>query len=320
MSQFFDNSIFTVDVEKISPNPFQPRREFDENRLKELSESIRQYGILQPLVVTRKEVETPEGGLNVTYEIISGERRWRAAQLAGLSQVPVIIRADANDDKIKLELAIIENLQREDLNVVERARAFKKLAEDFSFTHRQIAERINKSREYVANTIRILMLPDEMLDAVSQGKISEGHTRPLMMLHDRPEQQVTVFKEILLRRLTVRDSEAIARRIAYEKARKFDKMIDPELIEIEEKLSQKFGTRVHIEKRQVGGKLMIDFFSEADLRTFLEILDKNKDGVITKEEVDETKINEEVESDIQNEKFNAEASDDESYSLKNFSL
>ena len=142
---------------------------------------MRQYGVLQALVVTRSEVEKPEGGLAVEYELIAGERRLRAAKIAGLKQVPVLIRTGAENDLTKLELAIIENIQREDLNPVDRARAFDKLAREFGFKHGEIGKKVGKSREYVSNTLRLLMLPEHILQALSDGKISEGHSRPLMM-------------------------------------------------------------------------------------------------------------------------------------------
>src|SRR3990167_4884992 len=180
-SQFFGDSIFWIEVDNIKPNPFQPRREFDEARLADLAESIRMYGILQPLVVTRREVSLPDGSIVVEYELISGERRLRASKISGLTQVPALIRNGEEDSRIKLELAIIENLQREDINAVDRARAFDRLAREFGMKHIQIAEKVGKSREYVSNTLRILMLPEEILNALSEGKISEGHTRPLLM-------------------------------------------------------------------------------------------------------------------------------------------
>ena len=272
MSNFYGDAIFWIEVDKIKPNPYQPRKEFDEERLRDLAESVRTYGVLQPLVVTRREIQKPDGGLAVEYELISGERRLRASKLAGVQQVPAIIRMDSNDAKIKLELAIIENLQREDLNPVDRAKAFQKLAEEFSYKHTQIAEKIGKSREYVSNTIRILALPDEILNALSDGRINEGHTRPILMLIDRPEEQTTLFKEIMLRKLTVREAEAIARRIAYDKVRKKGRALDPQIIEIEEKLSETFGTRVQIERKDNGGKIMIDFFSPEDLQAILKTL------------------------------------------------
>jgi len=219
MSQLYNNSIFWVDIDKIKPNPFQPRREFDEDRLKDLADSIRQYGLLQPLTVSREEVEKEDGGISVTYELIAGERRLRASKIAGLEQVPVIIRV-GDDNMAKLELAIIENLQREDLNAVERARAFMRLADEFKFTHAQIGMKIGKSREYVSNTLRLLALPQDILDALSARKISEGHTRPILMLSDRPEEQMVLFKEIVFKKMTVRDAEKAARRIAYDRVRK----------------------------------------------------------------------------------------------------
>lgn len=269
MSQLYSNSIFWVDVEKIKPNPFQPRREFDEARLRDLSDSIRQYGVLQPLVVSRVEVIKEGEGIVVEYELIAGERRLRASRLAGLEQVPVVIRV-GDDNMAKLELAIIENLQREDLNAVERARAFLRLAEEFKFTHGQIGTKVGKSREYVSNTLRLLALPQEILDALSMGKISEGHTRPLLMLADRPDEQNVLFKEIMFKKMTVRDAERIARKIAFDRVRKKEYLPDPEIALMEEKLQETLGTRVHIERKENGGYITIDFFSQDDLRTILD--------------------------------------------------
>ena len=269
MSQFYNNAIFWVEVDKIKPNPFQPRKEFDEAKLNDLARSIRQYGVIQPLTVSRKEVERPDGGLMAEYELIAGERRLRAAKLAGVREVPVLIRAGQDDDKTKLELAIIENLQREDLNPIDRARAFDQLARQFGFKHTEIAERVGKSREYVSNTIRLLMLPEEMQQALSDGKISEGHTRPLLMLSDRPEEQKTLFKEIMIRRVTVRDAESIARHIAQDRVRKKEYLFAPEILQLERQLSEALGTRVAIEPKESGGKLAIDYGSEEDLRALL---------------------------------------------------
>jgi len=264
-------------LEKITPNPFQPRREFDEAQLQSLADSIRQYGVLQALVVTRKEVPKEDGGLAVEYELIAGERRLRASKLAGLSQVPVLIKVgDETNDLMKLELAIIENIQREDLNPVDRARAFERLINEFGFKHVEIGKKIGKSREYISNSVRLLALPTEILDALSAGKISEGHARPLMMLGDRMDEQNTLFKEILFKRLTVREAEAISRRIAYDKIRKKGATLDPETQEMEEKLTETLGTRVSIEKRENGGKILIDFFSVDDLRGILELIKSNQ--------------------------------------------
>jgi len=272
MAGFYNNAIFWVEVDKIKPNPFQPRKEFDQDKLNDLARSIRQYGILQPLTVNRKEVEKADGGIATEYELVAGERRLRASKIAGVPMVPVLIREEEDDDQTKLELAIIENLQREDLNAIDRAIAFNKLHKEFSFKHTQIAEKIGKSREYVANTIRLLGLPPEMQQAVIDGKISEGHTRPLLMLIDRPAEQATLFKEILLKKLTVRDSENIARRIAVEKVRKKEYLFAPDVLDMERELSAALGTRVAIEPKEKGGKLSIDYMTEEDLRTLFAAL------------------------------------------------
>lgn len=277
MSQFYNDAVFWIDVDKIVPNPFQPRREFSEPELQSLADSIRQYGVLQALVVTRKEIPKEDGGLDVQYELIAGERRLRASKLAGLTQVPALIKVgDEENDLMKLELAIIENIQREDLNPVDRARAFQRLIDEFGFKHADIGKKVGKSREYVSNSIRLLALPPDILDALSQGKISEGHARPLMMLGDRPEEQQTLFKEIMFKKLTVREAEAIGRRIAYDKIKKKGATLDPETQEMEEKLTETLGTRVSIEKRDNGGKITIDFFSPQDLHEILELIKSNK--------------------------------------------
>lgn len=277
MSQQFQNdSVFWVELEKIKPNPFQPRRDFDPERLNDLAESIRMYGILQPLVVTRHESVKEDGGIVVSYELIAGERRLRASKIAGISQVPVVIRSGDESDQMKLELAIIENLQREDLNPIDRARAFDRLVTDFHFNHSQIGRKIGKSREYVSNSLRLLTLPEEIMTAVAQGKITEGHARPLLMLKDRAEEQQTLYKEITLKQLTVRETESIARRIAHDRIRKKDYGFNPEMAEIEKRLAESLGTRVQIERREVGGKLVIDFFSNEDLHKILELVHSNE--------------------------------------------
>lgn len=330
------NSIFWIEVNKISPNPYQPRREFDEVALKALSESIRMYGVLQPLVVTRKEVFHETGGMTVEYELISGERRLRASKMAGLSAVPVLIRSGEEDPQLKLEMAIIENLQREDLNPVDRARSFERLAKEFKLKQSQIADKVGKSREYVSNSMRILLLPDEMINALEEGRISEGHTRPLLMLVDRPEEQLVLFKEIMANKLTVREAESMSRRVATEKIRNKDRYLDPEIIELEKTFTESLGTRVRIEKGKTGGKVTIDYFSSEDLQGLLEKLLHGDNGA----KKVETKNNAEVASNVSNnstdEKSEAgensapvddrtkqeiEKDDNEElYSLKNFSV
>lgn len=265
-NHYFENSVFWIEVEKIKPNPYQPRREFDEARLKDLADSIRMYGILQPLVVTRREYTKDDGGLAVEYELISGERRLRASKIAGLSAVPALIRSGEDDSKLKLELAIIENLQREDINAVDRARAFDRLAKEFGMKHAQIAEKVGKSREYVSNTLRILALPEVILNAISEGKISEGHTRPLLMLVDRPEEQMTLFKDITMNKMSVREAEAVARKVAVDRSRKRDWSQAPEIMEMERKFKEVLGTRVSINRSENGGRITIDFFTPEDIQ------------------------------------------------------
>lgn len=266
-SQFDGDAIFWIEVDKIRPNPFQPRTEFDEAGLKALSESIRQYGILQPLTVTRVEETKEDGGIQSFYELIAGERRFRASKLAGLARVPVTIRSGEEHSLMKLELAIIENVQREDLNAIDRARAFKRLQEEFKLTNTEIAKKVGKSREYVSNSLRLLMLPNKIQQGVVGGAITEGHARALLMLIDRPEEQDAVFRDIQIRKLSVREVEKITRDIAVEKARKRD--ITPELEQMELQFAESLGTKVEIRPQDAGGKIIISYFSPEDLSTIL---------------------------------------------------
>lgn len=285
--------------------------------LQSLADSIRQYGVLQALVVTRKEFEKPDGGIAVEYELIAGERRLRASKIAGLREVPVLIKSGEQTDLMKLELAIIENVQREDLNPVERAKAFKRLADEFGLTHVEIGKKVGKSRAFVTNTIRLLNLPEPLVDALSNSKISEGHARALGMLNDRPAEQDTLFKEIIYKHLSVRDAESISRKIAQDRVKNKKYILDPETKEIEGKLVEALGTRVSIERTDKGGTLSIDFFSNDDLRQILTLLNSNK----------QKKASEMLERHLERESQPTETretkpEDDDSdlYSIKNFSL
>lgn len=324
---YFQDSIFWVEVDRIKPNPFQPRKVFEEAALNSLAESIRNYGVLQPLTVTRKELERPGEGIYVEYELIAGERRLRAAKLAGIAQVPVVIRNGEDDDRMKLEIAIIENLQREDLNAIDRAKAFQRLVAEFGLKHIEIGKRVGKSREYVSNSLRILSLPQEMQDALSAGHISEGHTRPLLMLTDRPQEQKTLFLEITTRGLNVRDSEQVARRIATERARKPD--LTPELLLLERELTEKLGTRVRIEKKDQGGKVLIDFFSVDDLAHIRAMLSSKEiaPGVPAALSIDVPAKSDSLEKALDTEPTSSSGtiaekgkSEDDLYSIKNFSV
>lgn len=265
-------SVFLIDIGQIKPNPYQPRRDFDTKELKELADSIRVYGILQPLVVTKVEEDVPTGR-SVSYELIAGERRLRAAKMAGLPSVPVVVRTST--PKEKLEASLIENLQRNDLGAVEEARAFKQLQEEFGIKQKQIALRVGKSESYVANTVRILALPPNMQKALGQGKINEGHTRPLLALQNTPEQE-KLFKEIQERGLNVRQAEARGRELGSRKSRSLVQgktSVDPELLELLEAFKDAHNiseARVRTDGRKA--RLAVHFSSKNDLRNWIKKL------------------------------------------------
>lgn len=267
-------SVFWIELEKIEPNPFQPRREFDEVALQDLADSIREHGVLQPILVTKREIETPSG-MDVLYQLIAGERRWRAAKLAGISQIPAIIRRGVPDDRIRLELALIENVQREDLNALERARAFKQLLDEFHMMHKDIAVRIGKSREMVSNTLRLLTLPPEIQEALQTGRINEGHARAILMGGDELTKQTAIYNAILMDRLNVREAENRARQISGKELvpRKRPAAVqDPEMRSWQNKLQEKLGTKVQLQKIGDKGRIVVEFYSEEELRGILSKL------------------------------------------------
>jgi len=314
------DSVFWIDVDKIVPNPYQPRKEFTEMGLKSLAESIRQYGILQPLVVSRTEVEKPDG-LETIYELVAGERRLRASKLAGLRQVPVVIR-QGDSNLTKLELAIIENLQREDLNAVDRAKALQRLIDEFGISHAETAAKIGKSREYVSNSIRLLSLPEYIQDAIVSKEINEGHARPLLTLNSRPEERDTLFKEIVLKKLPVRAAERIARSIAQERVRPRHRK-SAEMVEIEKALTETLGTRVIIETNAEGGRLLIDFFSPDDLQQLVATLAAEQQQAVEEVMADALPIfpnTTQVSDDLIAPAAPEEVDDDEIYSVSNFSV
>lgn len=266
-------SIFWIEIEKIETNPFQPRREFEEDALASLADSIKNYGILQPLLVSKQEEETSRG-LSVKYQLIAGERRWRAAKLAGFHEVPVIIKKDKLHDRLKLELALIENVQREDLNPVERALAFKQLVDNFRLTQKEISEKIGKSREYVTNSLRILTLPDDARELIQQNVISEGHGRALLMLAGDSEKQKRLLREILESRINVREAEFAARALIghhHVPHRKDIAKLEFEDRAWQKQLEDALGTRVSLVKMDGGkGKIIVEFYSEEELQNILD--------------------------------------------------
>ncbi len=315
------DSVFWIDVNRIQPNPYQPRKEFTEAGLKSLAESIRQYGVLQPLVVTRTDIEKPEGGLESVYELIAGERRLRASKLAGLAQVPVVIRS-GEGNLTKLELAIIENLQREDLNAIDRAKALAKLIEEFGISHAEAAAKIGKSREYISNSLRLLSLPEHMQGAIVGKEMSEGHARTLLALNDRPEERETLFKEIVLKKISVRAAERIARSIAQERVRKYHRKT-PEMAALEKSLTETLGTRVIIETNAEGGRLLIDFFSPEDLSTIATALVAQQSTEPATPSINTSKIIFNNTTQISDDPIPPPApedTDDDLYSVTNFSL
>lgn len=264
------NAIFWLEVEKIKPNPYQPRRDFDDEGVKELADSIREYGILEPLIVGRMEKDIP-GGKEPEYQLMVGERRLMAAKLVGLTTVPVIIRENPAERE-KLEIALIENIQRTDLNSLERARAFARLADEFGLSQREIAVRVGKSREAVANTLRLLQLPAEAQKALLEGKITEGHARAILALSSR-EKQKALLGEVLTKHWTVRGAEEYARNAGGVEERPRPTIIlmpDPLSKEVESKLEEALGTKVTLKKRGEKGVLAINFHSPEELEAIVK--------------------------------------------------
>ncbi len=249
------NNLLHIALSKIAPNPEQPRLQFDTEKLSELSQSIREHGILQPLVVTR---------VGENYELIAGERRLQAAKLAGLVEVPVIVRSA--DERTKLELAIIENTQRHNLNPIEEAKAYLRLIEEYGLHQEEVAKKMGKSRSLVANTVRLLHLPVEIQRALIEGKISEGHAKALLSI-ESGEKQRALFEMILKSGLTVRETEMQARSVSLRTyTRSSDSRLSPEFTERFEKLREKLGTRVKWSAAGEGGKIVIEYYSPEELK------------------------------------------------------
>ncbi len=252
-----------VPIESISPNPRQPRSNFKEAELQELAESIRIHGMIQPLVITHAE----EDG---QYILIAGERRLMAAKQAGLDTVPVVLREVSEQQR--LEIALIENLQREDLNPLEEAEAYRQLVEDFSLSHEEVSVRVGKSRAAVTNTIRLLKLPPAIQKSLLEEKISAGHARALLGL-PTPQSQVAVLNTILLRQLNVRQTEELVEKFKGERPPAIPHpVIDPQVLAIQGKLEAALGTRVNLDKRRKGWTLTIHSYSDEELNALLEKL------------------------------------------------
>ena len=256
-------NVFYIEVHKIRPNPDQPRKDFDQEAIADLSKSIRKYGVLQPLLVSKIE-ESTNRGLNVFYQLIAGERRWRAAQLAGLPHVPVIIRDELPEDKSnRLEVALIENVQREDLNPMEEAEAYERLSNEFGLTQKEIAEKVSKSREVVANAVRLLKLPKYIQDALRAGRITNAHARALLAFPDESKQQ-EVYNQILKGGFSSKDVEEAAASAKSEKGRGRK---DIRFVSLEKNLTQKLNVPVLIKSSEKGGQIVIRFATHEELNT-----------------------------------------------------
>lgn len=256
------NEIAKIPVFSVVPNPNQPRRYFDKDNLQKLAQSVREHGIIQPIIVTKIN--------DGKYELIAGERRLEAAKLVELKEVPAIIRL-ANDQQ-KLELALVENIQRHNLNAIEEARAYKKLREEFGLTQEEIAQKTGKDRSTVANTIRLLELPVEIQRGIIEEKITPGHARAILSL-ENPEKQRALYELILKNNLTVRAAEHKVREVTVQTyKRKIARNIDPYIQDLEDKIQQKFGTKVQIRKKGATGKITIDFYSEEEFEKIVKLL------------------------------------------------
>lgn len=252
-----DKYIIEADINNIVVNPHQPRRFFDEEKLENLAESIKTHGIIQPLTVSKNGNQ---------YELIAGERRFQAAKLAGLKKVPVIVR-DV-DELEKLELAIIENIQRHDLNPIEEGMAYQKLTEEYQMNQEEVAVKMSKSRSLVANKMRLLNLPIEVQKGLIDGKITEGHAKTILSL-ENPEKQRALYELILKSNLTVRQAEDKTKEVAVRSYHR-TASIDPEIKRIEEELVNLLGTKVKVSKSGDGGKILIEYYSHEDLESLMD--------------------------------------------------
>ena len=251
-----DGQVLEIPLADISANPFQPRLKFDEAKLTELADSIKEHGILQPIAVTRKGDK---------YEIIAGERRFQAAKLAGLQKVPAIVKVA--DDQKKLELAIVENIQRHDLSPIEEAKSFRQLSDEFGLTQEEVAKKLGKSRSSVANKIRLLDLPVEIQRSLAEGKITEGHAKLLLAIPNS-EKQRAFYELIIKNNLTVRQTEEKTKEITVRTHQRQAK-IDPGVKQIEDNLAAVLGTKVKLSKAGSGGKIVIEYYSREELENIL---------------------------------------------------
>jgi ParB family chromosome partitioning protein len=257
--------IAEVSVDDIAPNPMQPRQTLDPESLEELAASIREHGLIQPLIVS----SAVPGLDNAPYQLIAGERRLEAARLAGLSTVPVIVK-EATPQEM-LALALVENIQRADLNPLEEANAYRQLMDEFGLTQEQVADQVGKSRVAVANTVRLLRLPAAVKSALAGGQISEGHARALLGL-DQEDAQLRALKTVIKQRLNVRQTEELVRRMLTVPQPRQEKSTSPETESLERTFRERLGTKVRLFRSKRGGKLIIHFYSEEELQAIYDVI------------------------------------------------
>lgn len=269
-----DEPVAEIEISLIQPNPYQPRRQFNEQKLEELANSIREHGVVQPIMVRPL--------LNGKYELVVGERRFRACQKISLEKIPAVIKELSNEQM--MEIALVENIQRQDLNPVEEAKAYKRLIEEFRLTQEQVAQRVSKSRPLIANMIRLLNLPTGILENVTQGKLTIGHVRPLLSIHSE-NLQIQVAQEMMEKELSVREAEVLVKNIVEKKNqpktvtdKETEKKVKlpPTIIDIESKLRSKCGTKVKIKDMGDKGKIEIEYYSLDDLERIIDVLLKEE--------------------------------------------
>ncbi|NLM73465.1 MAG: ParB/RepB/Spo0J family partition protein [Clostridiaceae bacterium] len=255
------NNVIEVKINEVEPNKDQPRKTFDEEKLKNLAESIKEHGVVQPIIVRKEDNR---------YIIVAGERRWRASKLANLKTVPVIVKNFTPREL--LEIALIENLQREDLNPIEEAEAFSKLIEEFNMTQEEVGKVVGKSRAAVANSVRLLSLAEEIKEMLKEGKLTSGHARTLVTIED-PERQKEIAEKIVAKNLNVREAEILA--AGEQKKKNKNKVTRKENIEVsdlEEKLKSIYGTKVNLIKGRNKGKIVFEYYSKDEFERIIEIL------------------------------------------------
>ena len=259
--RFEESAVLRIDINAIDPNKEQPRTLFDEEKIQSLAESIRQHGLVQPILVN------PHGAER--YLLVAGERRWRAARIAGLTRIPAIVKRFS--DQEVLEIALVENLQRENLNSMEEAEGIRQLMERFGLTQEKVAERLGKSRPAVANALRLLTLPEDIQEMVREGQLSPGHARAILAIQD-PEAQRAAAQRIAAKGLSVREAEAMAKRPAKSKNPKEEIQKSPYLVDLEDQLCERLGTRVNIQHGDKKGVIQIEYYTDQDLERILDII------------------------------------------------